>query len=97
MGAKGPAVDFLCKRGEWRCLTLLGVTALDWFGVVSVSAMMLFYALEARGRYITLCFAFACLSSSAYGFLQGAWPFGIVEGVWTLVALNKWRQRPTLP
>ena len=69
-----------------------GVTPLDLFGLLSVSAMLLFYALEARGAVFTLCFALACLSSSAYGFLQGAWPFGLVEAVWTGVALNKWRQ-----
>ncbi len=61
------------------------------FGAVSVTAMMLFYALEARSAYFVLAFAGACLASSAYGYLQGAWPFGVVEMVWAGVALRRWR------
>ena len=57
--------------------------------------MLVFYALEARGPIYTLGFAAACPMGSTYGFLQGAWPFGLVEGVWTLVALAKWRKRST--
>ncbi len=52
------------------------------FGVVAVGAMMVFYALEARGRGFILAFAGACVLSSVYGFLAGAWPFGVVEFVW---------------
>jgi hypothetical protein len=54
--------------------------------------MLLFYALEPRGRGYVLAFAAACLAASAYGFLQGAWPFGIVEAIWCLVALERWRR-----
>jgi hypothetical protein len=67
--------------------------ALTWFGVIAVSAMMLFYALEERSPAFVLAFAGACLAASAYGFLQGAWPFGVVEAVWSLVALRRWRTR----
>jgi hypothetical protein len=49
------------------------------------------YALERRGRRFILLFAFGCLLSSAYGFLAGAWPFGVVEVVWSGVALRRWR------
>ncbi|HEY1288766.1 MAG TPA: hypothetical protein VGF58_10620 [Burkholderiales bacterium] len=63
------------------------------FGVVAVSAMMLFYAVEDRSPHFVLAFAVACLLASAYGFLQGAWPFGIVELVWSAVAWNRWRGR----
>lgn len=65
--------------------------ALAIFGLVSVSAMLLFYALESRGPHYVLAFAAACALSGAYGFLQGAWPFGLVETVWTAVALRRWR------
>ena len=65
--------------------------AITIFGIVAVTAMLVFYALEERGAVWTLWFAGACLASSAYGFLQGAWPFGIVEGIWTGVALRRWR------
>jgi hypothetical protein len=68
--------------------------ALTWFGLFAVSAMLLCYALEARNAWFTLAFAGACMLGSAYGFLQGAWPFGLVEGIWSIVALNRWRLRP---
>jgi len=66
---------------------------LSAFGLFSVVAMLVFYALEPRGKVFTLGFAGACALGSIYGFLQGAWPFGFVEAVWCLVALNKWRGR----
>ncbi len=61
------------------------------FGALAVTAMMLFYALERRSPIFVLAFALACLASSVYGFLQGAWPFGVVELVWSGVALRRWR------
>lgn len=66
---------------------------LTLFGALAVSAMLLFYALEARSAWFVLAFAGACLASSAYGFLQGAWPFGVVELVWSVVALRRWQSR----
>lgn len=66
---------------------------LSAFGLFSVTAMLVFYALESRGALFTLGFAVACALGSLYGFLQGAWPFGLVEAVWCLVALNKWHGR----
>lgn len=67
--------------------------ALTLFGVFAVSAMMILYAFEERSPHLILAFAVACLLASAYGFLQGAWPFGVVEVVWALVAIRKWRRR----
>jgi hypothetical protein len=66
--------------------------ALTIFGALAVSAMLLFYALEARSGWFVLAFAAACVASSAYGFLQGAWPFGAVELIWSGVAFRRWRQ-----
>lgn len=63
------------------------------FGAVAVSAMLVFYALEARSPTFVLAFAAACVASSTYGFLQGAWPFGIVELVWSAVAFRRWWAR----
>ena len=57
------------------------------------SAMMVFYALEERSAAFVLAFAGACLAASVYGFLQGAWPFGIVEIVWSGAALRRWTRR----
>jgi hypothetical protein len=67
--------------------------SLSLFGLFAVTAMLVAYAFESRSPWFTLAFAGACALGSTYGFLQGAWPFGRVEAVWTLVALNKWRQR----
>ena len=63
------------------------------FGLIAVSLMLATYTLEARSPWFTLFFALACGLGSSYGFLQGAWPFGLVEGVWAMVALAKWRSR----
>jgi len=64
------------------------------FGVLALAFMMAMYALEARHPGFTLAFAFGCLLSSAYGFLIGAWPFGVVEIIWCGVALRKFQLRP---
>jgi hypothetical protein len=64
--------------------------ALSAFGLLSVTAMMVCYALEPKSRWFILGFAFACGLGSVYGFLQGAWPFGVVEAVWMLVAIRRW-------
>lgn len=64
--------------------------ALTLFGLVAVSLMLLFYALESRSLWFVLAFAFSCVLASIYGFLQGAWPFGLVEGIWSLVAVRRW-------
>lgn len=67
--------------------------ALTLFGLVAVSAMLAFYALEQRHPVFVLAFAGACGLASLYGFLQGAWPFGLVEAIWALVALKRYRDR----
>jgi hypothetical protein len=66
---------------------------LTLFGLIAVTAMLVFYALEDRSPWFILAFAGACALASAYGFLQGAWPFGVVEAVWTAVAAQRWRRR----
>jgi hypothetical protein len=71
------------------------MTALTLFGLFAVTAMLVFYALEERQPIFILCFAGACALGSIYGFLQGAWPFGLVEAAWTVVALRRWRVRKT--
>lgn len=62
------------------------------FGAAAVTFMMCMYALERRHRRYILAFAFGCAASSAYGFLAGTWPFGVVEAIWTVVALNRYRR-----
>ena len=66
---------------------------LTLFGLIAVTAMLACYALEDRSPWFVLGFAAACAAGSAYGFLQGAWPFGVVEAVWAVVAFYRWRTR----
>lgn len=61
------------------------------YGATAVTAMVVMYALEKRGRGYVLGFAVACVASSIYGFLVGAWPFGVVELVWAGVAVSRYR------
>ena len=69
------------------------MNGLTVFGVISVTAMLVFYALEDRAAAFVLAFAAACAAASIYGFMQGAWPFGVVELAWSGVALRRWWRR----
>ncbi len=66
------------------------MNALTLFGLFAVTAMLVTYALESCSTWFILAFAVACALGSAYGFLQGAWPFGVVEAIWAVVALRRW-------
>ncbi|MGZ7107022.1 MAG: hypothetical protein ACXVKC_16415 [Candidatus Angelobacter sp.] len=66
------------------------MTALTALGLFAVTAMLIFYALEKRNPWFIFAFALSCALGSVYGFLQGAWPFGAVEAVWSVVALRRW-------
>jgi hypothetical protein len=72
----------------WK-ITMSSLTA---FGLFSVTAMLVCYALENKSPWFNLGFAGACTLGSVYGFLQGAWPFGVVEVVWSVVAGWRWWQ-----
>lgn len=66
------------------------------YGVIVLTFMMVMYALEGRDRRFVLGFALGCALSSSYGFLSGAWPFGVIEVIWCGVALRRFRSR-TVP
>ena len=66
------------------------MNGLTLFGLFAVTAMLVTYALEGRSAWFILAFAVSCALGSAYGFLQGAWPFGVVEAIWSVVALRRW-------
>ena len=66
------------------------MSPLTLFGLIAVSVMLIFYALEDRSPWYILAFAGACALGSVYGFLQGAWPFGLIEAIWSLVAARRW-------
>jgi hypothetical protein len=68
-------------------MSSIGITV---FGVIAVTFMMVMYAFERRHRGFVLAFAVGCLLSSAYGFLSGAWPFGVVEVIWAAVAVRRY-------
>ena len=69
------------------------------YGVVVITFMMLMYALEQRDPRFVLAFSLGCALSSSYGFLSGAWPFGVVEGVWAFIAVRRFVtiRRPWVP
>ena len=66
------------------------MSALTVFGLFAVTSMLVCYAFERRNAWFVLAFAASCLLGSVYGFLQGAWPFGIVEAIWSVVAFRRW-------
>jgi hypothetical protein len=68
------------------------MNSLTIFGLFAVTAMLVTYALEKRSPWFVLAFAGSCLLGSAYGFMQGAWPFGLVEAIWAIVAARRWWQ-----
>jgi hypothetical protein len=79
---------------------LIGIEHMDRltaFGLLAVGLMLVFYALEERSPTFVVAFAGSCLMASAYGFAQGAWPFGLVEGVWSFVAIRRWKKSRTKP
>jgi hypothetical protein len=68
----------------------------DWllvYGSLAVATMLLMYALEEHGSIYVLGFAVACAASSLYGWLAGAYPFGVLEAVWAVIALRRWQRR----
>jgi len=56
------------------------------YASAAVTFMMLMYAFERRGSRFILAFPDGCALSSAYSFLAGAWPFGVVELIWAIIA-----------
>jgi hypothetical protein len=64
--------------------------ALTLFGVVTLAIMLFFYAMERKSPWYTLGMGVACIAASAYGFLQGAWPFGVLEAIWAAIAFRRW-------
>jgi hypothetical protein len=74
----------------------LGPMVVTLYGVAALTFMMAMYALEGRGRRFVLLFALGCVLSSAYGFLSGAWPFGVVELIWSGIALRRYGELPAV-
>jgi hypothetical protein len=70
------------------------MSALTLYGVTVLTFMMTMYALERRGRHFILLFAVGCALSSSYGFLSGAWPFGVIEAIWSVLAFLRYRRQP---
>jgi len=83
MGRTFPGFQNLVAANLLNPLTL--------FGLFAVAAMLVCYALEKRSHWFILGFALACVLGSIYGFLQGAWPFGVIEFIWALIAVWRWR------
>jgi hypothetical protein len=85
----GGMCGMACRNQDFHGRELMDrPTALDLF---AVTAMLVTYALEKRSPWFVLAFAGACVLGSAYGFLQGAWPFGLMEAIWAVVAMRRYR------
>ena len=94
MRAQADAVDVVVDgerfgNGVQIRLEEVFVSPITLYGVAAVTFMMLMYALESRGAGFILGFAVGCLLSSAYGFLAGAWPFGVIEAIWAVIAVRR--------
>lgn len=63
---------------------------LTLFGASAVTVMLVSYALERRSAWWILIFAIACAASSLYGWFARTWPFGVIEGIWAMIALRRW-------
>jgi hypothetical protein len=61
------------------------------YGVLALTFMMAMYALEQRDELFIAAFAVGCALSSVYGFVSGAWPFGVVEAIWCVIAFKRYR------
>ena len=85
--------DGISHRGTGARDGARNMDALQLFGLFAVTAMLVCYALEDHSHWFILGFTAACALGSAYGFLQGAWPFGLVEAIWAVVALRRWNVR----
>ena len=72
---------------------MLAMDGLTAFGLFAVVTMLVAYAFEERSPWFVLAFAVACALASVYGFLQGAWPFGVAELVWSVIAARRWVRR----
>jgi hypothetical protein len=83
--------------GTARSACLTAGMAVTIYGVCAVTFMMTMYALESRGNVYVLGFAFGCVLSSIYGFLSGAWPFGVVELIWSAIAVRRYRDTSETP
>ena len=66
------------------------LSVLNILGAIDLAIMLIFYAMEPKSRNYTLLFGLTCIGSSVYGFLSGTWPFGVIEAVWTVLALRKY-------
>lgn len=66
------------------------MSAVTIYGVTALTFMMVMYALESRSKRFIAAFALGCAMSSCYGFLSGTWPFGVVEGIWTVIAIGRY-------
>lgn len=69
-----------------------GIDQITLFGLFAVGAMLVCYAFEDRSTWFVFGFAVACILASVYGFLSGAWPFGVLEAIWAVVAFLRWRR-----
>jgi hypothetical protein len=82
----------VCREPRYK----QSVDPLTLFGLVAVTAMLAFYALEERSPNFLVAFALACWAAALYGWLAGTWPFALVEAIWGAVAVRRYTRRRTV-
>ena len=83
------APPFFCGTYRGGVLTI--------YGVIVLTLMMTTSALERRHRRFILAFAVGCALAASYGFLSGAWPFGVIEVIWCGIAIYRFHREVPSP
>ncbi|QJB69040.1 hypothetical protein [Parasphingorhabdus halotolerans] len=61
-------------------------------GIFAIVIMVGSYALEKRSPIFIASFAVGCILAATYALLIKSYPFLVAEGVWAVIAANRWRQ-----
>lgn len=90
-----PCYHFTAAHGEMRFQLALerhiNALAIELFGLLAVTVMVVSYALEKRASSYVLTFAIACAAAASYAVLIRSWPFAGVEAIWCVIAVRRWR------
>lgn len=71
----------------------INALAIELFGLLAVTVMVVSYVLEKRASSYVLTFAIACAAAVSYAVLIRSWPFAGVEAIWCVIAVRRWRTR----
>lgn len=91
-GITDKVIPFLIERtNTFKDKTM----TIEILGIIAIIIMVGAYALEGRHPAFILVFAGGCALAAVYAFLINSYPFLIAEGLWALIALQRWRKVET--